>query len=92
MLLKPKFGERCNGCGMCCIAEPCSLAVEALGEHEGPCKLLEQADGRYYCGLLRNAPAQLQPVIAFTLAIGSGCDSSDGWIESRVGREYTNRD
>ena len=77
MLTKPKFGERCNGCGLCCTLQPCAIAVAVFGEHPGPCVALEHEDGRTFCGVLRKAPYEIQPAIAFTLAIGAGCDSSD---------------
>jgi len=86
--MKPRFGEPCNGCGFCCIQEPCDLAREFLDCRIGPCRALEYEDGRTYCGLLRRPihyiagiadnPAlsgPLQARIAFTLAIGSGCDA-----------------
>jgi len=53
-LPKPKFGENCNGCGYCCVTEPCQLAQEFLKCHTGPCLALESRDGRTICGLARN--------------------------------------
>lgn len=51
---KPRLHQSCNGCGYCCVVEPCQLAQEFLNCIEGPCVALEQADGRTYCGLVRN--------------------------------------
>jgi len=50
---KPNFGGPCNGCGACCIATPCGLALDYLeGAEEGsPCPALEWKDGRAWCGL-----------------------------------------
>jgi hypothetical protein len=33
--------------------------------------------GRFYCGVLREAPPLLQPVIAYALGIARGCDADD---------------
>ena len=56
---QPKFGSPCNGCGACCIAVPCPVAEDVLGATEGPCPALEYDEGRYWCGLLRNAHKHL---------------------------------
>lgn len=53
-LKKPSFGQACNGCGYCCSEEPCRLAQEFLHCTKGPCIALEQVDGKYSCGLVRN--------------------------------------
>ena len=51
---KPVVGAPCNGCGVCCLAEPCPVGVLVSRRLKGACKALvwsEQA-GRYHCGLL----------------------------------------
>lgn len=49
---KPKFGQPCNHCGYCCLAEVCVVGQEVTGQTIGPCKLLVQPEpGRYYCSL-----------------------------------------
>jgi len=53
-LTKPAFGKPCNRCGYCCTAEPCQLANEYLHCLKGPCVALEEREGRYGCGLVRN--------------------------------------
>lgn len=77
MLLKPKFGERCNGCGWCCEQEQCLISVEMFGKEPGACRALQYADGRTYCGLVRMASPDLQPSLAFLLGLGMGCDADD---------------
>ena len=52
-LNKPAYGDPCNGCGLCCLAEPCPIAKEILGQSEGACKALVFDDGRYWCDLVR---------------------------------------
>lgn len=76
-LLKPKFGERCNGCGYCCLNEQCLISRELFGKEPGPCRALQFEGGRYYCGVVREAPAELQPTIAFLLGLGMGCDADN---------------
>lgn len=94
---KPPFAAPCNGCGYCCRAQPCSIAVRLLGATTGPCPALEEADGRTYCGLVRD-PArhlfngeiagaaahvgQIQTTIAAMLGLGMGCDAADLGIPS----------
>jgi hypothetical protein len=53
-VLKPAFGESCNGCGFCCETEPCALAKSILRCTSGPCVALEYEGGRTYCGLVRH--------------------------------------
>lgn len=87
---KPRFGDPCNGCGVCCIAVPCVLARDLVGAVEGPCPALEHDGARYWCGLLR-APHKyviglsekpwaddiLIRTIETSGAFGRGCDSAD---------------
>lgn len=87
-LRKPAFGSPCNGCGVCCLARPCPVANSFIGAHEGACPALEYEQGRYWCGMLRNAHRYMpgmaekpfvSPVIAdMLMAIGAWrgvCDS-----------------
>ena len=82
----PGFGAPCNGCGFCCAAESCGLAVEFIGTTTGPCPAMEFDDGRFLCGLVRNpskyldTPAfgdhMLGAIFAQVLGVGRGCDST----------------
>lgn len=88
---KPAFGAPCNGCGLCCLIEPCILAIEFL---EAPaaarCPALEWEEGRFWCGLLRTphryidglqgkpwADEFLRETIMASGAFDVGCDSDD---------------
>ena len=86
---KPDYGAKCNGCGVCCAAEPCPVAHLFLWQFRGSCKALQwQAAGRrYQCGLvvdpkkyLRKLPNRLSPLVskwcAKKIALDIGCDSS----------------
>lgn len=90
LLPKPRFGAPCNGCGMCCIAEPCLLARETLGATIGPCPALESEGDKRVCGLVKrpawhifkeSAPehdtAWLSSLFAQALGVGKGCDAED---------------
>lgn len=94
---KPAFGSPCNGCGVCCLAEPCPVARRWLRAGEGACPAVSwhAADGIYRCGLavapqhhLRWLPAWLAPLISWWLfrriAAGRGCDS-DAEVEHQAG-------
>ena len=55
---KPALGAACNGCGVCCAAEPCPAGMLISGRRHGSCKALVWRDAlpgqaaRYLCGLL----------------------------------------
>ena len=57
---KPKIGEPCNGCGICCINQVCMNGsyvlklVNRLGESvPGPCPaIVKHPDGKIDCGII----------------------------------------
>jgi hypothetical protein len=53
---KPRINEPCNGCGICCIVDPCAVAYEFISTTVAnkPCPALELEDGRYWCGMVRH--------------------------------------
>jgi len=77
---KPAVGEPCNGCGLCCAAEPCPLGMVTSLQRHGACAALRwDAQGsRYRCGLLADAtragPLRAR-IVARWIAAGNGCDS-----------------
>jgi Fe-S-cluster-containing hydrogenase component 2 len=86
---KPATGEACNGCGVCCAAEPCPVGIILFRRRRGPCPALEWLGGeaRYRCRLLTAPAAQLRwlparlevptrRLFARWIAAGSGCDSN----------------
>jgi hypothetical protein len=85
--IKPRHGEPCNGCGLCCAAERCPLAVVLIGDGPAPCPALELDEGRFWCGLIRNTAkytiaieAEKAPWLGEILRqqyFGTGCDSDD---------------
>lgn len=59
---KPGWGAPCNGCGVCCLAEPCPLGVLLSGRRHGSCRALrwDAVEQRYLCGALTD-PAGVLP-------------------------------
>jgi len=56
---KPPEGAPCNGCGVCCLAEPCPVGMLVSRKRHGACDLLRWSgvQGRYVCGLLADGDA-----------------------------------
>jgi Fe-S-cluster-containing hydrogenase component 2 len=73
---KPAWGEKCNGCGVCCLAEPCPLGLLASRRRRGACAAVEWDGQRYRCGLLRRTPRWARSAVARWIGAGRGCDSS----------------
>jgi hypothetical protein len=84
---KPKVGDPCNGCGVCCAMETCPVGRVLFMRKRGPCKALrwEGTQRRYTCGLvdapgeyLRWLPAAWYRaagrLVARSIAAGRGCD------------------
>jgi hypothetical protein len=57
---KPELGQACNGCGVCCLAEPCPVGILISRRRHGACKALLWSEhlARYQCGML-SAPLQI---------------------------------
>jgi hypothetical protein len=92
---KPAFGQPCNGCGVCCLAEPCPLGMLLSGRRQGRCDALrwDEAARRYRCGaasgVAARLPRALRPVAPLAerlarrwISAGSGCDST---LEAQAG-------
>ena len=86
---KPAESAPCNGCGVCCAAEPCPVGMLVSGRRTGACEALlwNPDDGRYRCGLvgapqvvLPRLPSALAPLVSRLalrwISAASGCDSS----------------
>jgi hypothetical protein len=66
--LKPAPGAPCNGCGVCCLVEPCPLGRVLSGRRRGACAALRWESDVYRCGAV-SAP---QAVLAQSLPRGLG--------------------
>ncbi len=84
---KPERGAHCNGCGVCCAAEPCPVAYAFLFQFRGRCRALlwREEERRYVCGMavcpdryVRLIPAGWRErsgrFFASRIAAGEGCD------------------
>jgi len=78
---KPAMGSNCNGCGVCCLYQPCPLGMMLSGRRSGSCAAVYWNDAlrAYRCGavdrplpvLQSSLPRPLQalaPVLARPLA------------------------
>lgn len=87
---KPQFGDPCNGCGLCCAAEPCGIAREFIAgvTDQGPCPAMEFEAGWFWCGMIRRpghylglphdwADVFLGNEMAEALGAGQGCCAED---------------
>ena len=77
---KPKFGQACNGCGLCCAIELCGIAEMAFPGAQAPCPALKIApDGKStYCQLIAiEKNFRLEPMIQNILGVGHGCTMPD---------------
>ena len=80
---QPALGAPCNGCGLCCLLEPCPLGMLLSRKRRGACHLLRWSDAqqRYLCGAISDAPqgmlGQLRVRLARRwIAAGVGCDAA----------------
>ena len=60
--VKPPEGAPCNGCGVCCLLEPCPVGMLISRKRRGACTALgwSDASGRYRCGLMLSAGAEAE--------------------------------
>ena len=62
---KPIQGAACNGCGVCCLSEPCPLGILLSRRRQGACVALRWSEGlhQYRCGALSAPQDVLQSVM-----------------------------
>jgi Fe-S-cluster-containing hydrogenase component 2 len=83
---KPALGEPCNGCGLCCLAEPCPVGMLLSRRRRGRCISLrwDEVQRRYRCGALawqakrsltRLIERPLHAWMARMISAGQGCDA-----------------
>ncbi len=85
---KPAVDAPCNGCGLCCLAEPCPLGAVVSRKRRGACDALRwnEAESRYRCGMVSEAASVMGPRWRWAaplvqrlarrwISAGSGCDA-----------------
>lgn len=85
-LPKPRAGQPCNSCGLCCLREQCPISIELFGE-SSVCPALNASGDKLLCGLVTdgasyaNVPPHwnedISGAFALMLGAGEGCDSGD---------------
>lgn len=91
---QPPTGAPCNGCGLCCLAQPCPLGMVVSRRRSGACVALRWDDRlqRYHCGMVadpgsvigwRNAWVErlLRALALRWIAAGAGCDAEPLSVE-----------
>jgi hypothetical protein len=73
---KPQPGAACNGCGVCCLAEPCPLGMLVGRRTHGECAAVRWDGVRYQCTLVTRAGGWLGRLVQRWIGAGRGCDSS----------------
>ena len=91
---KPRHGQPCNNCGLCCTATLCAIGYELFKNKTepaafglGPCPaLINSGDGTYACGVVVNPQNYLpdnsdvgEARAAAMLLIGAGV-GCDAWF------------
>ena len=84
---KPAWGAPCNGCGVCCLSEPCPVGVVLSRRTTGACVAVIWNDEihRYECGMITQPEAWLTLPWRWSrnlmvrlskrwIASGKGCD------------------
>lgn len=87
--IKPPEGAACNGCGLCCLVEPCPLGMVVSGCRQGACVALRwnPTDVRYQCAMVTDVgsitgwqhPWAVRTLTALArrwIAAGVGCDAN----------------
>ncbi|MEP7298085.1 MAG: hypothetical protein ABI702_18010 [Burkholderiales bacterium] len=79
---KPAEGDACNGCGVCCLSEPCPAGRVVSLKRTGTCVALrwDAPLARYRCGLITGGTGRVsmwwRRLMRRYIAAGLGCDST----------------
>lgn len=66
---KPAVGAPCNGCGVCCLVEPCPLGMLLSRRRRGACEALrwDESASHYRCGAVTEPEAVLRQALPAAL-------------------------
>ena len=80
---KPAWGAPCNGCGVCCLAEPCPLGMLLSGKRRGACAALVWNAGhaQYRCGAIQSPQQVVPPALRWLRR-------PLGWLLARTARRW----
>lgn len=84
---KPAWGAPCNGCGVCCLLEPCPLGMVLSRKRRGACVALRwQDDARQYrCGAVMAPKEVLQLALPNFL---KAWVSPLAWVLARLAKRW----
>ena len=84
---KPALGAPCNGCGLCCLLEPCPLGVVLSGYRQGACQTLRWQPGPklYRCGAIISPKEVLRARLPVYLR---GIVVPLAWLLGRLARRW----
>jgi hypothetical protein len=71
---KPRHGDPCNRCGLCCYAALCDVARLIHGDIAGPCPELQWDAGGSRCGLIERSTGEAREDAKLLINSGNGCD------------------
>jgi hypothetical protein len=75
---KPVYGSPCNGCGLCCALELCTVAAFKHPADKPPCRYLVYQENRSVCALVKTEiENNMEPLLQKLLGIGNGCFMQD---------------
>lgn len=79
---KPALGTTCNGCGVCCLAEPCPIGMLLSRRRTGACNMLlwDPLKRQYRCGVL------VHPREILKRTLPRGLRWSARWLAPLLGR------
>ena len=69
---KPPEGQPCNGCGVCCLMEPCPLGMLLSHRRHGACDAVRWDGAVYRCGAMAEPESVLQQALPRWLRPWSG--------------------
>lgn len=96
LLPKPRYGDPCNSCGLCCFLSQCPISELAFGFRR-TCPAIEPLEtGGFGCGIMReparyialpgHEPEAVGEAVRMILGAGAGCDAVHGDADLAISR------